>query len=322
ASLAGSWPLPPQAAASLVRHVPGCPVCRELRTPQVPPAGLLSVLPVAALPAELRLDVLTAATDEDRAGNRRAIAAWTGPFDEYGWPLPYEPAPARARDRPPRRRGPLIGALALAAGVVLLAAGAMAWLGSGGRDRTDGAPPVRPAPADSGEANGSAGPGPRRGHRRRRDRPGRAGRERRADRVGRGGADAARPAPHGHVAVPEPVGDAVADAVADQDVEDAEHAAPAAAAAEQRRAADSEARKPGGGGVPDARPRVVVQRPHHRPGRAGELAGHRDVRRRERQRRGTPGAGRVRGGDRAPHERLLPGRPERLGLVLPRRHGQ
>src|SRR5690606_2398511 len=68
ASLAGSWPLPPQAAASLVRHVPGCPVCRELRTPQVPPAGLLSVLPVAALPAELRLDVPTAAPDEDRPG--------------------------------------------------------------------------------------------------------------------------------------------------------------------------------------------------------------------------------------------------------------
>lgn len=160
ASLAGSWPLPPQAAASLVRHVPGCPVCRELRTPQVPPAGLLSVLPVAALPAELRLDVLTAATDEDRAGNRRAIAAWTGPFDEYGWPLPYEPAPARARERPPRRRGPLIGALALAAGVVMLAAGAMAWLGSGGGERTDAAASVPAAPADSGEPTGSGEPEP------------------------------------------------------------------------------------------------------------------------------------------------------------------
>lgn len=159
-ALAESWPLTPQAAAALVRHVPGCPVCRELRTPEVAPDALLSVLPIAALPAELRLDVLTAATDEDRAGNRRAIAAWTEPFDEYGWPLPYEPAPTRARERPPRRRGPLLGALAVAAGVVLLAAAGMAWLGSGGGERTSASVGTPAAPADSGEPVPSGEPEP------------------------------------------------------------------------------------------------------------------------------------------------------------------
>ncbi|MFS2291767.1 MAG: hypothetical protein FWJ90_03555 [Actinomadura sp.] len=160
ASLAESWPLIPQAAASLVRHVPGCPVCGQLRTPQVSPARLLSVLPVAALPAELRLDVLTAATDEDRAGNRRAIAAWAEPFDEYGWPLPYEPAPARTRERPTRRRGPLVGALAVAVGVVMLSAGGMAWLGGGSGERTSAAGSVPAAPADSGEPTGPGAPEP------------------------------------------------------------------------------------------------------------------------------------------------------------------
>src|SRR5690606_41876222 len=106
-------------------------------------------------PAGRRPAAPTAATAEDRAGNRRAIAAWTGPFDESGWPLPYEPAPARARERPPRRRGPLIGALALAAGVVMLAAGAMAWLGSGGGERPAAAATGRAGPADRGEPTGS-----------------------------------------------------------------------------------------------------------------------------------------------------------------------
>ncbi|MFI0370873.1 RNA polymerase sigma factor, partial [Actinomadura sp. 1N219] len=71
-ALTESWPLSPQTSASLVRHVASCPVCGERETPPLPTDRLLSVLPIAAIPAELRLDVLTAATAEDRAGNRRA----------------------------------------------------------------------------------------------------------------------------------------------------------------------------------------------------------------------------------------------------------
>ncbi|XRQ04467.1 RNA polymerase sigma factor [Actinomadura welshii] len=155
-ALTESWPLSPQTAASLVRHVASCPVCGERETPPLPPDRLLSVLPIAAIPAELRLDVLTAATAEDRAGNRRAIAAWTEPFDEYGWPLPYEPTPTRVRERPPRRRGPLVAALAIAVGVVVLSVGAMSALGGDG-DRTSASgtgpaePPGSGAPVTSGQ---------------------------------------------------------------------------------------------------------------------------------------------------------------------------
>ncbi|TDB93630.1 sigma-70 family RNA polymerase sigma factor [Actinomadura sp. 7K534] len=155
-ALTESWPLPPQAAAALVRHVANCPACAERQTPPLPPDRLLSVLPIAAIPADLRLDVLTAATAEDRAGNRRAIAAWTEPFDEYGWPLPYQPTPTRVRERPPRRRGPLVAALAVAVGVVVLTAGAVSAFGGDGTSTSAGGP----APADSGEPVASGQPEP------------------------------------------------------------------------------------------------------------------------------------------------------------------
>lgn len=154
-ALTESWPLAPQTAASLVRHVASCPVCAELETPPLPADRLLSVLPIAAIPADLRLDVLTAATAEDRAGNRRAIAAWTEPFDEYGWPLPYDATPARAKDRGTggRRRGPIIGAAAAAVAAVVVLAGAMtAFGGEGGPDAAG-----TPSSASTGAGGGGSG---------------------------------------------------------------------------------------------------------------------------------------------------------------------
>ncbi|MFB4306735.1 RNA polymerase sigma factor [Actinomadura sp. GTD37] len=159
AALTESWPLTPQTSTSLVRHVASCPVCEVQETPPLPPDRLLSVLPIAAIPADLRLDVLTAATAEDRAGNRRAIAAWTEPFDEYGWPLPYQPTAPRARDRGPRRRGPLLGAVAVGVGIVVMCVGAWSWLhdGSGGTNASASGPAV---PGDSGSPGDSAVPEP------------------------------------------------------------------------------------------------------------------------------------------------------------------
>ncbi|TDC62852.1 hypothetical protein E1200_24305 [Actinomadura sp. GC306] len=156
AALVESWPLPPRAAQALVRHIAGCPACAELQIPALPPDRLLSVLPIAAIPPDLRLDVLTAATAEDRAANRRAIAAWTEPFDEYGWPLPYEPTPTRARERPSRRRGRIVAAAAVAVGAVVLSAGAVSAFIGGGPDSSAAAP----APADSSEPVPSGQPEP------------------------------------------------------------------------------------------------------------------------------------------------------------------
>lgn len=151
ASLAEAWPLSPQTAASLVRHVASCPMCERQETPPLPPDRLLAVLPIAALPTGLRLDVLTAATAEDRAGNRRAIAAWIEPFDEYGWPLPYEPTAPRARDRAPRRRAPLLAATAVGVGLLVLFGGAMSWLNSGNGSNTAATDPRTPEDGGSPE---------------------------------------------------------------------------------------------------------------------------------------------------------------------------
>ncbi|WP_433463483.1 RNA polymerase sigma factor [Spirillospora sp. CA-128828] len=159
AALTESWPLDPQTSAALVRHVENCPVCGARETPALPPDRLLSVLPIAAIPADLRLDVLTAATAEDRAGNRRAIAAWTEPFDEYGWPLPYQQTAPRRSDRAPRRRGPLLAAVAVGVGVLVLFAGAMTWLG-GGDDGTNAAATGPAVPGGSGSPGDSGTPEP------------------------------------------------------------------------------------------------------------------------------------------------------------------
>ncbi|GAA2123658.1 RNA polymerase sigma factor [Actinomadura napierensis] len=163
AALTESWPLAPQTATSLVRHVASCPVCTEMQTPPLPADRLLSVLPIAAIPADLRLDVLTAATAEDRAGNRRAIAAWTEPFDEYGWPLPYEPTPARAKDRGTggRRRGPLIGAGAAAVAAIVVLAGAFAAFGGESGPGASGTPPAAAgSSSDPGDPSAPAEPTP------------------------------------------------------------------------------------------------------------------------------------------------------------------
>lgn len=158
-ALTESWPLSPPTSASLVRHVASCPACGARDTPPLPADRLLSVLPIAAIPADLRLDVLTAATAADRADNRRAIAAWSEPFDERGWPLPYVAATSRARERTPRRRGPIIGAVAAGTAAVLLV-GAMSAFGGGSGSNASA---NRPAPGGSGsdEPTGSgSGPSP------------------------------------------------------------------------------------------------------------------------------------------------------------------
>ncbi|MFC6881560.1 MULTISPECIES: RNA polymerase sigma factor [Actinomadura] len=158
-ALTESWPLSPQTSASLVRHVASCPACGSRETPPLPVDRLLSVLPIAAVPADLRLDVLTAATAEDRADNRRAIAAWTEPFDEYGWPLPYEPASARARDRAPAsHRRPILLAVAGGIAVIALIAVSFTAFGGGTGEKTSADGPAPGAGGSGGAPSMESGP--------------------------------------------------------------------------------------------------------------------------------------------------------------------
>ncbi|MEU5881243.1 sigma-70 family RNA polymerase sigma factor [Spirillospora sp. NPDC047279] len=120
-ALTESWPLSPQTAKSLVRHVDSCPTCSSRDTPRLPADRLMAVLPIAAIPGDLRLDVLTAATNAERAGARRAVAALAEPFDERGWPVPYRPGPVRREREPSRRNVPLIAAGAAVAVIALIA---------------------------------------------------------------------------------------------------------------------------------------------------------------------------------------------------------
>ncbi|GGV00892.1 hypothetical protein GCM10010182_17870 [Actinomadura cremea] len=152
-ALADSWPLPPQAAGALVRHVAECQVCGSREVPVPPPDRLLAVLPIAAIPADLRLDVLTAATAEDRAANRRAIAAWTEPFDEYGWPLPYEPTVTRAKEKPQRRRGPVYAVVGAGVTAVVVLAGALTAFG-GEEEGSSALPEISAQPSISGASGG------------------------------------------------------------------------------------------------------------------------------------------------------------------------
>jgi RNA polymerase sigma factor (sigma-70 family) len=174
-ALTGSWPLTPKAAQSLVRHVSSCPTCEPRDTPRIPADRLLAVLPIAAIPADLRLDVLTAATAPDRTEFRRGIAAMAEPFDEYGWPLPYRPGAAREREAS-RRNVPLLAAVGggiVAVALIIASMTAFAGGNSGANsaappssgqsghstDPADGSDPL-PPPSSSGPPSPSQTPSP------------------------------------------------------------------------------------------------------------------------------------------------------------------
>ncbi|MEV4258607.1 hypothetical protein AB0J52_36080, partial [Spirillospora sp. NPDC049652] len=85
-------------------HVASCPTCAAQSVPDIPADQVLGSLPIAALPADLRLDVLNAAASPGRADARRSAAALIEPLDPDGWPAPYRPRRSkrgrRARTEP------------------------------------------------------------------------------------------------------------------------------------------------------------------------------------------------------------------------------
>jgi RNA polymerase sigma factor (sigma-70 family) len=149
AALVDGWPLSPEVCRKLVRHVEACPTCGERRSRRVSMNRLLQVLPVAAIPADLRLDIITVATAPDRNETRMTIARRAEPFDSRGWPTPPEqvrPA-APARRNPPVRLWP---ALTAAACVLLIIGGIMLFLpGSSGKKDASNGEAQAAVPSDS-----------------------------------------------------------------------------------------------------------------------------------------------------------------------------
>lgn len=149
AALVDGWPLSPEVCRKLVRHIEACPTCGERRSRRVSMNRLLQVLPVAAIPADLRLDIITVATAPDRNETRMTIARRAEPFDSRGWPAPPEQArpAAPVRSSSPVRLWP---ALTAAACVLLIIGGIMFLLpGSGGKESTGNGEAQAAVPSDS-----------------------------------------------------------------------------------------------------------------------------------------------------------------------------
>ncbi len=72
------------------RHIERCEVCRERKRGELSPAMLLSMLPMVALPAGLREQVLRLVDDVSpvAAGHRELVARRAEPFDHSGFPKP------------------------------------------------------------------------------------------------------------------------------------------------------------------------------------------------------------------------------------------
>ncbi|GLY86218.1 RNA polymerase sigma factor [Actinoallomurus iriomotensis] len=129
------WPLPQDVARKLIRHIESCPVCRDRRKRKVSTNRLMQVLPVAAIPSDLRMAVLALAEAPDQHENRTRIAQRAEPFDVWGWPTSLErrAQPARKEKRGDGTSSHLLPAVAVAACVVLVI-GAIFLLTGGGSD--------------------------------------------------------------------------------------------------------------------------------------------------------------------------------------------
>lgn len=149
------WPLPSDVCRKLIRHIESCPVCRDRRKRKVSTNRLMQVLPVAAIPSDLRMAVLSLAEAPDQHENRLRIAQRAEPFDVWGWPTSLErrTQPARKEKREgggAPRLWPVLGAAAC----VFLVIGAIFLLTKGGSDGSKtagnkGPGNVAAAPSDS-----------------------------------------------------------------------------------------------------------------------------------------------------------------------------
>lgn len=144
-------PLDVDTCRTLARHIGNCPICGLRANGKVATARLLHAMPVAAVPAGLRGQVLTAAAAPQYAELRATIAMRADPP-----PPPTEPMPRGSRDAE-RRRGSRVGVALCGAGfgVVLLLAGIFLLLPGAGAGQHNAGDQAIAAPTDSGSADPS-----------------------------------------------------------------------------------------------------------------------------------------------------------------------
>jgi RNA polymerase sigma factor (sigma-70 family) len=164
------WPLPPDVARKLIRHIESCPVCRERRKRKVSTNRLMQVLPVAAMPSDLRMAVLALAEAPDQHENRTLIAQRAEPFDVWGWPTSLERRGQTVHKESDRPGGtPFLWPVLGAAACVLLIVGAIFLITSGGGSKpagdkapNDAAAAPAESPSDFPSPTDSVAPSPTR----------------------------------------------------------------------------------------------------------------------------------------------------------------
>jgi RNA polymerase sigma factor (sigma-70 family) len=115
------WPLSPEVCRRIVRHVESCPTCRDNRRRGADTTRMMRVLPVAAIPPELRMAVLSLADAPDQHERRTLIAQRAEPFDVWGWPVSLDRV--RPREKGRRKAPKLLPAVGAAAAVVVAIGG-------------------------------------------------------------------------------------------------------------------------------------------------------------------------------------------------------
>jgi hypothetical protein len=150
----GEWPLPTEVCRKLIRHIESCPVCRDRRKRKVSTNRLMQVLPIATIPSDLRMAVLSLSEAPDQHDTRLRIAQRAEPFDVWGWPTSLERRAQAARGKSRRGGGALLWPALGAAACVLLLIGAIFLVTGRGPDGSNAAnnkvpDGVAAAPADS-----------------------------------------------------------------------------------------------------------------------------------------------------------------------------
>ena len=148
------------------RHIEHCPTCAERKKQELAPALLLGLaplaaLPIAAMPAGMREQVLRLASSDtpDAAAHRASVAQRTEPFGPHGFPKPLDPPKSPWWRTRSGQAAAVAGAAAVIAAITLTAV-ALAATGPG---HPGGAAALGPGsgPGTSAAAAGGtlAGPG-------------------------------------------------------------------------------------------------------------------------------------------------------------------
>jgi RNA polymerase sigma factor (sigma-70 family) len=159
------------------RHIRRCDLCGDRQRRELSPVALLSVLPVAALPAALRQQVLGLIADGSpgAVAQRLAVGQRAGTLGPGGFPRPLDPpSPVRLHHGAHSalvRGGAAAGGAAIVGGVIvggglLHHPGPAGPPGTGGALPTTGAPPAAgrsaaPSAGGGGAGEGATSPGPR-----------------------------------------------------------------------------------------------------------------------------------------------------------------